>query len=394
MRRIAVFTGTRAEYGLIRSVILHLQNSPEVDVHLIVSGSHLATSRGMTMQEIEADGVCISKKIDMEIDKNFLHYHSDASAILASMGKGLEKFGMCFDTLKPDVLLVLGDRYECVCAVLAATVHCIPVAHISGGDTILGVMDEAFRHSITKMSHLHFASCEAYRKRVIQLGEQPERVWNVGALGVENALTLALMEESAVRAYLQLPPNVPYFLCTFHPVTLEQGQELVHWREVQSALDAFTDHAVVVTGANADPGGGAINQSLAAWAASQPERVRFFDSLGVVRYLSAAKYAACVVGNSSSGVMEIPSLGTPVVDIGIRQKGRIRSQAVLHCETTHAAIVVALGQALTPAHRERAHVTLNPYQGENTARRIAHILCEYPLQGILMKPFYDIQDMI
>ena len=377
-RCIAVFSGTRAEYGLLRPLLLKLKKK-DCTLKIIASGTHLSEAHGHTLEEIRNDGfspICV----DMQLGGD--------TSLCRSMGLVLEGAGKVFEACPPDLLVVLGDRYETFCAVAAATIKGIPIAHIHGGETTIGAIDEAFRHSITKMSHLHFTSCEPYRQRVMQLGENPERVWNVGALGVENALTLHLPDEEALRRSVGLSPG-PYILCTFHPVTLEPGQETAQLQSLLNALDALPSYSIIFTGANADVGGNAINALLRAWASAQEGRVKLVSSLGVVRYLAAAKYAACVVGNSSSGILEVPSLGTPVLDIGNRQLGRIRSQAALSCEASEEAISAGLRMALSQEYRKKAQTALNPYQGENTSSRIVDILLHYPLQGILKKIFYD-----
>lgn len=381
MRRIAVFTGTRADYGLLRPLLFQLQTNPDVELLLLVSGGHLSAAQGMTVQEIEADRLPIAARIDLKLDTLPLY---------ACMALALEGVARSLEQLQPDLLVLLGDRYEAMGAAQAATVLNIPLAHISGGDSTEGSIDEAFRHSITKMSHLHFPSCEVYRQRIIQLGESPERVWNVGALGVENVRNLPLLSEDQIRTALEIPLQRDYLLCTFHPATIDGGLEEAQLAELLAALDTFMELDVVVTGANADQGGNAINRLLQDWACKQHPRVRLFSSLGVVRYLSAAKYAAGVVGNSSSGVVEIPSLGTPVLDIGTRQQGRIRSDMVLHCQPQRKEIIAALRCLLTQEYRERARNGHNPYAGKNTAQRICHTLCTCSLDGILLKKFYDI----
>lgn len=384
MRTIAVFTATRAEYGLLRPVLLRLREAAGCRLRLLVSGTHLSPLHGHTLDEILADGFTPDAAIPLALD-------DDAPAALcASLGSMIGDTGRILSGLRPDLMMLLGDRYECLGAAMAAAMSCIPVAHIHGGEVTRGAVDDAFRHAVTKLAHLHFTSCEPYRRRVIQLGETPKRVWNVGALGVENALRLPLWDESRIRAELGLAPGRPYFLCTFHPVTLEPGDEDRQLDALCSALAAFPDHAVIFTGANADAGGLGLNCRLKAFAQTNLDRVRLFASLGVTRYLSAAKYASCVAGNSSSGIIEIPSLGTPVVNIGSRQGGRIASPAVLHCPAEKEAVASCLRRALTPEHRALARATPNPYEGKDTSATIARTLMEHPLEDILRKSFHDI----
>lgn len=384
MRTIAVFTATRAEYGLLRPLLLRLRESSQCHLRLIVSGTHLSHAHGYTLTEIRSDGF----EPDVMVPLNFSK--DSPEHLCGALGTMIAETGAALARLQPDLLVLLGDRYECLGAATAAAMMQVPVAHIHGGEITRGAMDDNFRHAVTKLAHLHFTSCEQYRQRVIQLGEQPQCVWNVGAMGVENALSLPLLDEAAVREYLRLEAGRPYFLCTFHPVTLEPGQEETQWREVQQALERYADHAIIVTGANADPGGGLINRLLEEWSQQQPERVRLFASLGVLRYLSAAKHAACVVGNSSSGVVEIPSLGTPVVNIGDRQQGRVASSAVLHCPSQAGDIVTTVARALTLQFREYARITPNPYEKNGTSAAIAGILLTVPIESIRKKVFYDI----
>ena len=383
MRKICVFTGSRAEYGLLRALLFKLCHSPEVELQLLVAGTHCAESKGHTLDEIIADGFSINAAVEMVLDS------STPFATCAGMGIGTSLLAKEVQRLKPDICVVLGDRYEAFCIAAVCTVMCIPICHIHGGESTRGAFDEAFRHSITKMSHLHFTSCEMHRKRVIQLGEQPDRVWNLGALGVENVLSISLLDEGDIRNFLQLPPDAPYVVCTFHPVTLELNSEAEQLRNLLSALAKFERHKVVFTGANADPGGSVIDGILREHAQKHPDRFRLFQSLGLTRYMSAVSYADCVVGNSSSGIIEVPSMGVPVVDIGIRQAGRLSSSSVLHCQPDADSIEKSLRQALSAEHRKLAKNAPNPYHGENTSGAMASILAEYPLDGILVKKFYD-----
>ncbi|SDF21034.1 UDP-N-acetylglucosamine 2-epimerase [Desulfovibrio legallii] len=382
MRTIAVFTATRAEYGLLRPVLSHLRASA-CHLHLLVSGTHLSRKHGYTLTEITKDGFVPDVAIPLDLT-------TDASEHLCQeIGRLITAIGEALAQIRPDLFVVLGDRYECLGATLAAAMMHVPTAHLYGGEVTRGAMDDGFRHAITKLSHLHFTSCEPYRRRIIQLGEQPDHVWNVGALGVENALNLPLLDIDATHTALGLPPGASYILCTFHPVTLEPGQEIDQLTALRKALDLFPHCHIVFTGANADSGGYNINQYIEHYAAAYPERVRFFQSLGTLLYLSAARHALCVAGNSSSGIIEVPSLGVPVVNIGHRQEGRIVSSAVLHCEPREKAIAAALAQTTAPERRALAKNTPNPYEKNGTSDAIAHTLLTFPLKGILKKMFYD-----
>lgn len=384
MRKIAVFTATRAEYGLLRPLLLRLQDSPQCSLQLLVSGTHLSPAHGYTLREIEQDGFCPAACIPMDLTSD------TGTGLCTSMASLLAGLSACLETLQPDMMVLLGDRYECMVAGLAASMCHIPLAHIHGGESTEGAQDDAFRHALTKLSHWHFTSCERHRQRVIQLGEDPEKVWNVGALGVENVRATDFLPEHAVREALALDQHTPYILCTFHPVTLEQGQEITQMHELCAALRTFTEYYCIFTGANADAGGAAINALLTAECAAQPQRLRLFASLGTRLYLSAAKYAACVVGNSSSGIIEVPSLGTPVVDIGNRQQGRQRAASVLHCSAKAHDIITALRSAVSPAHKQNLKMAENPYEKNHTSASIAQVLTSYSMENICKKHFIDI----
>lgn len=380
MRHVCIFTGTRAEYGLLRPVLYALRE--RCVLQLVASGTHVSRAHGYTLDEITTDGFTPDACVDLRLGKGA------TGDVCASMGHALAGIGATLERLAPDVLVVLGDRYEALAAAIAAQILGVPVAHIHGGERTEGAMDEAFRHAITKMAHLHFTACAVYRQRVIQLGENPERVWNVGALGVENVLSLPPLSEAAIRQHLRLALDQPYLLCTFHPVTLEAESGMAQLDALLEALDDLPQHAVIFTGANADPQGQRINARLADKAAQQEGRFRFFHSLGVERYISAARYAACVAGNSSSGVIEVPSLGTPVLDVGERQRGRERSSAVLWCPPDRDSILRALRLALTPEHARLAASAANPYYQPDTAATIVQHLLTEPLGGIRKKAFY------
>lgn len=382
MRKIAVFTGTRAEYGLLRPVLRRLENSSTCILQLIVSGTHLSTAHGYTIDEITTDGFSPAATVHLTLTK------TSPEAIALGLGGMVAELGNALARLQPDILVLLGDRYECLGAALTASLFNLPIAHISGGDITEGAVDDSYRHAISKLSHLHFTSCEEYRQRVIQLGEQAEKVFNFGDLGVENVLALPLLSGKEIRQYLGVSDR-SYFLCTFHPETLGVGSSSEKLHVLLEALDTFSEYDVVFTGANADAEGDAINTLLKA-RADQAEHFHFFMSLGLLRYLSAAKYAACVVGNSSSGILEIPSLGVPVVNIGDRQRGRLCSQGILHCPLEARSVRQALSQALTPEQKKFILSAPNPYGKTGASQAIAEILQSYPLTGILKKKFFDL----
>lgn len=361
-----------------------IASTPGATLKTIVTGTHLAKSSGETWREIAADGLPIDERVEVLLDSG-----SDET-VATSVGLGVMRYAQSIKRLAPDMMVILGDRFEAIAAAIAATVCKIPIAHIHGGELTLGAMDDAFRHAITKMSHLHFTSTEPYRRRVIQLGEDPARVHNVGALGVENACTLPLLERVEVEQKLGLAAEQPYFLVTFHPATLDWQSPEAQLRAVLEALEAFPERVIVITGANADAGGADLNRLLADYAQTHTGRCRFSMSLGATLYLSAARFADAVIGNSSSGIIEVPSLGTPTVDIGIRQLGRIRSDSVLTCDTQSESIKAAIELAVSPAFCARAATAVNPYQQPATCARIVDALMSWEFATAVHKSFHDV----
>ncbi|MBA4369361.1 MAG: UDP-N-acetylglucosamine 2-epimerase (hydrolyzing), partial [Desulfobacterium sp.] len=345
-RKICIYTSTRAEYGLLSSVMKKIQTAKSLQLQILASGMHLSPEFGMTIQEIRDDGFEPDETVEILLSSD------TPTAICKSMGIALIGYGEALGRLKPDMLLVLGDRFETFCMAAAAQIYRIPIAHIHGGETTEGAIDEAFRHSITKMSHLHFASCEAYRQRIIQLGEAPDRVFNVGALGVENIRLMSLMKRSDLAESIGFNLDKPYFLVTFHPVTLEKDSSKGQFQSLLDALDAFPEYNVIFTKANSDTDGRVINHMIDEYAEKRPERYLAVSSLGTLRYLSAMKYATAVIGNSSSGIVEAPSFKIPTINIGDRQKGRIQAASILNCVPDTTAIRQTIGHALSPAFQE------------------------------------------
>lgn len=383
MRRVAVFTGTRAEFGLLRPLLEALRHDPEMTPHLLVSGMHLSPEFGLTRTEIEEAGFAIDEAVEMLVSSD------TRVGLTKSMGLALIGYGEALARLAPDLLVVLGDRFEAFCAAAAAAVLRLPLAHIHGGEATHGLIDESMRHAITKMSHLHFTSTEVYRHRVIQLGERPDRVFRVGALGIECIRRLSLLPLDEAKARLGRPLDRPFVLATFHPVTLETGAP-EQLSRLFAALSAFPNLAVVFTLANADAEGRAVNRHIEAYAATRPDRVTAQTSLGQTLYLSLMAQAEAVVGNSSSGILEAPALGVPSVDIGDRQKGRIRPASVIHCEPETEAILEALSRALDPVFRASLAAMVNPYEGDSPSRTILGVLKDVDLVDILKKDFYDL----
>ena len=384
MRKICVVTGTRAEYGLLYWLLRELQQSPDVELQLAVTGTHLSHEHGYTVQQIEQDGFEIADRVDMQLTSD------SAVAISHSMGLAISGFGELFERLAPDLLVVLGDRYEILAAAQAAMLTRIPIAHIHGGETTEGAIDEAIRHALSKMSHLHFVAAEPYRQRVIQMGEQPQRVFTVGAPVLDNLAHLEWLSLDELEQALEFKLGHSFFVVTYHPVTLaSQGPEEAVDALLQ-ALDAFPEAQLLFTGVNADPGHRVVAARIAAYVADNPMRAFAVDSLGQQRYLSALLHADLVIGNSSSGILEAPSMRLPTVNIGPRQRGRLRAPSVIDCAEETSAIVAAIEKALSEPFLELAHKGESPFGMPGAAKRIAGIISSYPLEGILFKQFHDI----
>lgn len=378
-KTIAVFTGTRAEYGLLYWLMKDIEADPELTLKLIVSGTHLSPEFGLTYKQIEQDGFKIDERIEMLLS-------SDSSVgVVKSMGVALMGLADVLARQQPDVLIILGDRFEALAAAQAAMLQRIPVAHLHGGEITEGAYDDAIRHAITKLSYLHFTAAEPYRQRVIQLGEAPERVFNVGAVGLDHIVKTPLYSLDELQASLGFELSSPFFVVTYHPVTLADEPAEVSFMALLAALDHFPEHQVVLTYPNADDGGRAIIPLLEQYAAAHPKRVLAIPSLGYKRYLSVVKYSAAVIGNSSSGIIEVPSLGVPTINIGQRQQGRLAAQSVLHCDAKRDAITQAIELALSPLDRQ---AFINPYGAGDASNQIVAQLKVLSHQAI--KHFYDL----
>ena len=379
MRRIAVFTGTRAEYGLLYWLMKEIAAAPDLELKTVVSGAHLSPEFGLTYRQIEQDGFQIDERVEMLLSSD------TAVGVIKSMGLALIGMADALARLTPDVLVILGDRYEALAMAQAAMIMRIPVAHLHGGEITEGAYDDAIRHAITKLSYLHFTANDAYRQRVIQLGEAPERVFNSGAVGLEHIHRTPLMTRDALSASLGFTLDKPYFVVTYHPVTLLSEPAVESFQALLNALDEYPDYQVIVTYPNADDGGRQLIPLLKHYAALQPERVLALPSLGFQRYLSAVKHCAVVIGNSSSGIIEVPSLGVPTVNIGQRQKGRMAAASVVNCHPDHASISSAINDALSPLP---ASAFANPYGMGDVSARIVAVLRRFPLTSA--KAFHDI----
>lgn len=385
MFNIHVLTATRAEYGLLRPLIFRLMEECELQVSAVVTGMHLSEEFGMTYHQIEEDGIDIAAKIPILLSSD------SASSVSKAMGLAMIGFADFFEQNRPDCLVVLGDRFETLAVCCAAFNAQIPIVHLHGGEKTEGAMDEAYRHAISKLSFLHFTSTEEYRRRVIQLGESPERVFNTGALGVENAKKLTLMSLHELEESLNFSLSSPYAVMTFHPTTLEEDAARKQCQELLDAMDHCSNLRYLCTKANADAGGRVINQMLEQYAQIH-ENTILVDSLGTVRYLTAVKHAAVVLGNSSSGLLEVPSFGVPTVNIGDRQRGRMQAESVINCEPKKEAIISAIEKALTPETQAGAKHAHNPYEGVDTSREMVQHIKEM-LTGPrdLKKHFFDLK---
>jgi GDP/UDP-N,N'-diacetylbacillosamine 2-epimerase (hydrolysing) len=382
-RKVCVVTGARAEYGLLRWVMGDIRETLGLDLQVIATGMHLSTEFGLTYKEIEKDGFLIDRKVEMLLS-------SDTPAGLAkSMGLGLIGFGDALQELSPDLVLVLGDRFEVFSAVVAALVACIPVAHISGGETTEGAFDEAIRHSITKMSHLHFVAAEEYRKRVIQLGEHPDRVFLVGGLGVDSIKKLDLLDRPALEAALKFKLGARNLLITFHPVTLEDGTSTRQMAEILAALEALEDTHLIFTMPNADTYGRVLFEMIKQFIIKNPN-ARSYTSLGQLRYLSCVKHVDGVVGNSSSGLAEVPSFGKGAINIGDRQKGRLKAGSVIDCEPEQVLIAAAIEQLYSKEFQLMLRTVKNPYGEGGASEKIVQLLKDCKLESILKKSFNDL----
>lgn len=386
MKKVCVVTGTRAEYGLLKPLIERINNDNELELQLIATGMHLSPEFGLTYKAIEEDGYIINEKIEILLS-------SDTSVgISKSMGLATISFSEAFERLKPDMIIVLGDRYEIFAVCSAAVVAKIPVAHLHGGETTEGAFDEAFRHSITKMSYLHFTSTEEYRKRVIQLGENPSRVFNVGAIGVENINTLDFLKKDELEGSIDFKLDKPFGLVTFHPVTLENSTSYEQVMELFDALDSIEDMKFIITKANSDSDGRIINKAIDEYVIKNKDKVIAFVSMGYKRYLSAMKYCEMVIGNSSSGIIEAPTFKKATINIGDRQKGRTQARSVLNCNPIKGDIIESINYARSNEFKEVLKDVKNPYFNGKTSEKILFEIKKCLNGDIdIKKSFYNIE---
>jgi UDP-hydrolysing UDP-N-acetyl-D-glucosamine 2-epimerase len=383
-RRVAVVTGSRAEYGTLRWLLRGLRSDPRFELQLIVTGAHLCPEFGFTAQEVERDGFEIAETVECQLS-------SDSRAAMAkSLGLGLISMPDALRRLRPHMMVVVGDRYEILAAVQAAALMNVPVAHISGGEVTEGAVDDWIRHCITKASWWHFAAAEPYRRRIVQLGESPERVFMVGDISLDSIRYLTLLAREPLEHQLGMSLQPPVLLVTFHPATLAATSSAVSFPRLLAALEHFADARIIMTKPNADAGGRTLSALAEQWTAQHSERSRCFDSLGRVQYLSAMKLATAVVGNSSSGIIEAPALKVGTVNIGTRQRGRLKATSIVDCDETTEAIVAAISRVLSPQFQETLPRTQSLYGEGDAGPHITDFLASCELPKTLAKEFHDI----
>ena len=383
VKNICVVTGTRAEYGLLQNLMRHIQESDQTVLQLIATGTHLVREFGFTLDQIEADGFIADKKVDMLLASD------SAVSVSKSMALAQIGFSEAFEDLAPDLLVILGDRYEMLSAASSALIAGIPIAHIHGGEVTEGAMDESIRHAITKMSHLHFASTLEYKNRIEQMGENPDHVFHVGAPGLDHLDVLTLLSVDELSDSLQYALNKPFGVITYHPVTIPNRPNIDALNELLAAIDHYSDRQFIITYPNADTFGRQLIDRLKEFSAPR-ENIFLTASLGKLRYLSALKHCEFVLGNSSSGIIEAPSLGRPTINIGDRQKGRIFASNVIHCREEREEIMQALQLAMSPEVQSKVRTTINPYKKGNASDQIFERLLAIDFKKIHRKPFYDI----
>lgn len=385
MRKICVVTGSRAEYGLLSRLMQLIKDDAETRLQVVATNMHLQTEYGETYKEIENDGFTIDSKIPMP------KHSDDAEGIVTSMSVELAGLASELKRLNPDMIVILGDRYEMLMVASAALIFGIPVAHLHGGEITEGAFDDSIRHAITKMSHLHFTSTEEYRQRVIQMGEDPERVFYVGAIGVDNIKKIKLLDKDEIEELICFKLDKNTVLATYHPVTLADSNISDDMDAFLSAIDEFPQLKVVFTMPNSDTGGSVVAEKIYDYVEKNHDKAVAFKSLGLKRYLSVILRIGAVIGNSSSGILEVPSFGIPTLNIGERQKGRIAGDSVVNCGNDKVSIVNGLKKVLSKEMSEMAQKAQNPYEKADTAQHIFEIIKNYPLDNLIQKKFYDIK---
>ena len=385
-RKICVVTGSRAEYGLLYWLMHEIQQDPDLELQLIVTGTHLSPEFGLTYKVIEQDGFIITEKVEMLLSSD------TPVGITKSLGLGIIGFADALERLRPDILVVLGDRYEILAAAQAAMIARIPMAHLHGGEVTQGAMDEAIRHSITKMSHLHFVAAEVYRKRVIQLGEKPENVFDFGAVGLENIVRLKLLDQADFEIALGFKLGKLNFLVTYHPATLSDFSPELAMDSLLKAIDCFPDAKIIFTKPNSDMSGSVIRDMIDKYTAKNPNKAVSFGSLGQIKYLSAISLVDVVIGNSSSGLIEVPAFKKPTVNIGPRQDGRLKGISVVDCDENQVDIAAAIKKVLSPNFKQNLEGSSSQFDAGFVSVKIKNILKNVDLTKIIIKKFYDLED--
>ena len=383
-RKVCVVTGSRAEYGLLYWLMREIQDDEKLILQIVATGMHLSPEFGLTYREIEEDGFNIDRKVEMLLSAD------TPSAISKSTGLGINGFADALTDLQPDVMVILGDRFEVFAATFAALVARIPVAHISGGELTEGVIDDSIRHAISKMAYLHFTAAEEYRKRVTQLGEDPERIFNVGGLGVDSIRRANLLEKKKLEKELNFDFGVKNLLVTFHPVTLENSTSETQFSEILTVLESLDDTHLIFTGANGDTDGRVITGMINTFVENHLDSAVAFNSMGRVNYLSTLQYVDAVIGNSSSGLAEAPSFGIGTINIGDRQNGRLKAKSVIDCKPSKVSLIQALRKLYSKHFQQTLNSNENPYDKGNPSQKIVEIIktFEFPIE--LKKAFYDL----
>ncbi len=383
-RKICVVTGTRAEYGLLFWLMKEIAADPALHLQLVVTGTHLDPTFGHTASVIEADGFVIDARVPLDL------IDDSPGGICAATGQALSGISKALAGLQPDIVVVLGDRYEILAAATAALLLRLPIAHIHGGEVTEGAIDDSMRHAISKMSRWHFVAAEPYRQRLIQMGEQPDHVVTVGAPGLDHLERTPLLDAHETVSVLGIRIDQPYFLITQHPTTLGSENPSDEIDALLAALDTFKQHTCIFTGVNADAGHDQISRAIHDYVSSHADHARLFPSLGQQRYLSAMKHASAVIGNSSSGIIEAPACAVPTVNIGLRQKGRLRAASVLDCAPDAVSIQTAITKAIDPAFMSSRTGMEAPYGLPGASARIKNTLASCPIDAGQRKQFYDL----
>lgn len=382
--KICIVTGTRAEYGLLKPLIEGVRREADWKLQMVVTGAHLSPEFGSTYKQIEEDGVVIDKKIEMLLSAD------SPTSIIKSIGLGMIGLADALSELSPDLIMVLGDRYELLAVVSAALILKIPIAHLHGGEITEGAYDDAIRHAITKISNIHFTSTGAYKTRIIQMGENPAHVHNVGAIGLDNIKFLNLLNKEELEASLGLKFAKYNYLAAFHPATLDNTPPIDQFETLLQAILLDTDSYFIFTKSNADTYGREINQRIDKFVAQHPDKAIGFTSLGSLRFLSLLKICTGIIGNSSSGIIEAPSLGTPTINIGDRQKGRMQAASIINVPVDAEKILLAIQKTKEPTFQASAEIISNPYGNGSTTEKILSVLRNTDFSNLVTKKFFDL----